>query len=1066
MKDSSFNSQQFQTTLIKYSLFFPALTSFISILVIMGWIFHVDLLTRIHSELATMKVNTALCFIFLSTSSLLSYQYFTHNRLHNSFSLWQLRIIKSIINVLIVIVIIIATLTIIEYLFNLNFGIDELFIKDIFYDSGGIQATKAVRGRMGLNTAFCFVVLAFIQLFFNLNLSFYFLCELFSLVVFFIALLAFLGLIDYDAYFNNIESYTDMALHTSLNLMMLSISFLFRHPQRGLMKVISNDTVGGEIARSLLPIIIILSPVLCKLILIGYEQNFYTIAMGFNLLGISYIITFSIIVWKNAYVLDGIDVRRKWVEHILKQQWQQLTEKKEFLEKLNQQLEEEIAKREEVEIILKKRKAQYLAIIEDQTELICRFLPDGTILFVNQAYCKYYDIDKENIIGSKFHPVIYPKDLEKIEQMLDSLSLKNPVAIIEHRAIVKGEIRWMEWINRAIFDEENNFIEFQSVGRDIQEQKQAQIQIQQLNKQLQSLLDNAPLSISLFDEDGCYLDVNKAFSNKVNLPSEKIIGKTFEDLFPEYVCKIFRARLQSLKNNPRTLDIEDEVIINNQMKIFRSVLFPVFNENNIAQSFWAIAYDITEQKRTEISLRLKTQELNRFFYVAIDLLSIANLDGYFVRLNRQWEKTLGYSIKELEGAKFLDYIHPEDLEKTNEIISVLKNDQEKIDNFVNRYRCRDGSYRYIEWRSIRVNNLVYSAARDITERLKSEQILQQYERIVSVSNDAIALVSRDYIYKVVNPRYLDLHNKSYSEIINHHIAEILDPEAFVNIIKPKVELSLSGEIVQYEMWDNRDQQNPQYLSVTYSPCFEADKSISGIVVSIRNVTELKLIEQKIEASLKEKEVLLKEIHHRVKNNLQIIHSLLNLQSRSINDPSTAMKLQESQSRIQSMALIHEHLYQSDNLSEINLSEYLKELINVLFSTYQINTLSIEMKVKVEKNFFLDIDSAVPCGLIINELISNVLKYAFNENEKGKLLIVITADDQENLVLTIADNGKGLPPNLDWEKSTTLGLKLVKNLVRQLRGNIILDREEGTKYIITLTRIKGSPKTERLVDEYN
>ncbi|MBL1211226.1 PAS domain S-box protein [Geminocystis sp. GBBB08] len=1052
---SYFNSKKFQLTLIKYSIFLPILTGFIAVLVIFGWIFHLDSLVRIYPQLATMKFNTASCFILLSIASLLSSKFCFFEGSNNTVSLSQNKVIKSIINFLMVLVLIIAVLTLIEYLFNFNIGIDELFIKDTFENTNGIGAIKILKGRMGLNTAICLLILALIQLSLNFPRPNYCSIQLFSLVVFFIALLAFLGLIYNGAYFTNVESYVNMTLSTALNLIMFSLSILFRYPQFGIMKIIVKDTYGGAIARSLLPMIIILSPFLCGLVLIGYQQNLYSIAMGFNLLAITYIITFSFIIWQNSSILDGIDFKRKQAEDLLKKKQQELIKQNESLEILNQQLQKEIIKRQEIEIILRESEAQYLAIIEDQTELICRFLPSGIMLFVNQAYCNYYGIDREKVIGNKYQPVIYSPDLDKIQQMLDSLCLENPVATIEHRAIVQGEIRWMEWTNRAIFDQEGNFIEFQSVGRDIHDRQQAEIKIQQLNEQLQSLLDNAPLSISLFNSKGKYLQVNKTLSQKLNLPSEEIIGKTFQDLFPPSVYNIFQSRLDILKNTLKSIDVEDQIIINNQTKIFRTILFPVLKENNTDQIFWAIAYDITEQKRIEASLRAKTEELDRFFSVAIDLLSISNLEGDFLRVNSQWQKTFDYTIQELEGMRLLNYVHPEDLEKTNIAISTLKNN-EPINNFVNRYRCRDGSYRDLEWRSVRVDNLIYSAARDITNRLQVENQLRNYEKIVAGTSDAIALIDKNYIYQVVNEKYLYLHQKSLSEVINHPITDILDPELFANIFKTKVDQCLSGKTINFEIWYDHPITKNQYLSITYSPSYQLDHNISGIVVSIRDITQVKIIEQQIQASLHEKEVLLKEIHHRVKNNLQIIHSLLNLQSRSINNPSISIKFQESQTRIQSMALIHEHLYQSNNFSEINLSEYINELINILFSTYQINTLSIEYQVKVEQNFFLDIDSAVPCGLIINELISNVLKYAFNKNQKGKLFVGITADKENNLVLTVADNGKGLPPDLNWEKSPTLGLKLVKNLIRQLRGNIVLDREEGTKYTITLTSIKGSP----------
>lgn len=212
------------------------------------------------------------------------------------------------------------------------------------------------------------------------------------------------------------------------------------------------------------------------------------------------------------------------------------------------------------------------------------------------------------------------------------------------------------------------------------------------------------------------------------------------------------------------------------------------------------------------------------------------------------------------------------------------------------------------------------------------------------------------------------------------------------------------------------------------------------------ITERKQAEEQIKASLKEKEVLLKEIHHRVKNNLQIISSLLKLQSRSIKDVQTLSMFNESQSRIRTMALIHENLYQSDDLSSINFTEYIHKLTANLFRSYEINS-NINLNMNIE-DIFLEIDTAVPCGLIINELISNSLKYAFPNNKIGEIRIDFYKDQKHNLNLIVGDNGVGFSQDVDWENLSTLGLQLVSNLVEQLDGTFLLNKESGTEFKIT------------------
>jgi PAS domain S-box-containing protein len=206
--------------------------------------------------------------------------------------------------------------------------------------------------------------------------------------------------------------------------------------------------------------------------------------------------------------------------------------------------------------------------------------------------------------------------------------------------------------------------------------------------------------------------------------------------------------------------------------------------------------------------------------------------------------------------------------------------------------------------------------------------------------------------------------------------------------------------------------------------------------------------EKIETSLKEKEVLLKEIHHRVKNNLQIISSLLNLQSGYIKDKESIEIFKESQNRVRSMALIHEKLYQSKDMSQIDFSGYVSELVSNLFSSYSLNSVLITLHQDIH-NIMLEIDLAINLGLIINELVSNAFKHAFSKGRKGNLYIIIKKDKQK-YELIIQDDGVGFPPNIDFRKTESLGLQLIITLVEQIGGEIFLFSDKGTKFLINFT----------------
>ncbi|MCJ7811937.1 ATP-binding protein [bacterium] len=215
----------------------------------------------------------------------------------------------------------------------------------------------------------------------------------------------------------------------------------------------------------------------------------------------------------------------------------------------------------------------------------------------------------------------------------------------------------------------------------------------------------------------------------------------------------------------------------------------------------------------------------------------------------------------------------------------------------------------------------------------------------------------------------------------------------------------------------------------------------------KELTERLKVEELIKASLKEKDVLLKEIHHRVKNNLQVICSLLYLQSKNAKDEQALEMFKESENRIKSMALIHEELYQSENIVRIDLADYIQRLTSHLSNSYGIKMGIIDISLQIDK-VSLSIDKAIPCGLIINELVSNSLKYGFPNEAKGKISVVLISENENHVTLTVKDNGVGLPTGFDFQNTDTLGLQLVNTLTRQLKGHIDLNSNHGTTFKIT------------------
>ncbi|MHC1743913.1 MAG: histidine kinase dimerization/phosphoacceptor domain -containing protein [Syntrophobacteraceae bacterium] len=216
-----------------------------------------------------------------------------------------------------------------------------------------------------------------------------------------------------------------------------------------------------------------------------------------------------------------------------------------------------------------------------------------------------------------------------------------------------------------------------------------------------------------------------------------------------------------------------------------------------------------------------------------------------------------------------------------------------------------------------------------------------------------------------------------------------------------------------------------------------------VVVIVRDTTERRALEDRLRSALDEKETLLREIHHRVKNNMQIISSLLTLQSCNTSHEKTRTLLRESQNRILAMAMIHERLYKSEGIQQLDFREYVTDLAREVLGSFGRQADNVSMNIEID-DITLGMDAAIPCGLIIIELISNALKHAFPENRQGKVLVSLHGDGNRGLRLTVSDNGIGIPEDLDIDHLKSLGLKLVRDLARyQLRGALELSSDRGT-----------------------
>jgi two-component sensor histidine kinase/DNA-binding response OmpR family regulator len=237
-----------------------------------------------------------------------------------------------------------------------------------------------------------------------------------------------------------------------------------------------------------------------------------------------------------------------------------------------------------------------------------------------------------------------------------------------------------------------------------------------------------------------------------------------------------------------------------------------------------------------------------------------------------------------------------------------------------------------------------------------------------------------------------------------------------------------------------------------TPVRDSQGRITRLLGTVQDITERKRNEEMIRAALREKEVLLREIHHRVKNNMQIISSLLHLQEAFITDPRTLEIFKNTNRRIRAMALVHEKLYSSQDLSRIEFSEYISNLVVHLFQSHEVDSKLIRFLPHMEK-VSLDINTAIPCSLIITELVSNALKHAFPAGSSGELCVELSKSEDETITIIVRDNGIGIPEQLDILGTNTLGMQIITTLVGQLEGSLKLAREKGTAITVAFKEPK-------------
>ncbi|MBI5687994.1 MAG: PAS domain S-box protein [Verrucomicrobia bacterium] len=355
--------------------------------------------------------------------------------------------------------------------------------------------------------------------------------------------------------------------------------------------------------------------------------------------------------------------------------------------------------------------------------------------------------------------------------------------------------------------------------------------------------------------------------------------------------------------------------------------------------------------------------------------------------------------------------------------------------------------------------LVSAAVRDVTERRRIQQALRESEQRFRVLVHGV----KDYAIYMLDPEGRVMNWTEAAEATTGYQTEEIVGQDFSRFFtpedrergKPAEALRGAAEAGRWEeeSWRVRKDGSRLYVSTVLTALHDEQGRLTGFATVTRDITERKRVEEmkrkeeQMAEALRREVLLRREIHHRVKNSLQIVSSLLFLHAQSIGDPRLEEILNESRSRVTSIALIHEKLYRAGNATKIDFADYIQDLVRDVFQALRINRAMIAPRIETQP-VLVGVDVAVPCGLIVTELVSNALRHAFPGARTGEVAVELHPNGHDTLTLRVSDNGQGMPKDFDWQHTRTLGLQLVNDLARQLDGNIKFESGPGTAVTIT------------------
>ncbi|MFC1508988.1 PAS domain S-box protein [Candidatus Omnitrophota bacterium] len=704
----------------------------------------------------------------------------------------------------------------------------------------------------------------------------------------------------------------------------------------------------------------------------------------------------------------------------------------------------DITHRIQTESALLQSEKRYKDFVESTEEIIMTLSASGELLSINKKAADLLGYTHDQIIGKNISE-IFPEDIaqEQIKSVNTVFETGVTVNNIERKIPTKTGYIWGS-ISLTPVMEGDTIICVLGKVRNITLQKEAEDKLIESEERFRTIIENTHAGYFFIDRQGCFRAVNDAWLHMHKYDSaDEIIGNHFSTTQVEHDMEKAQKNVETLlEGSPVPSSEFSRKCRDGTIGYHTFTVQPVEKGGEIV-GLEGFLIDVTEKKKTVEELKWQTMLSDAFLEAlpCIAMLMKRNSREIIASNRKAREAGAVPGTKCHEALWSLESPHPwclaPELWESGESQHIETEDH--------------GIVWDAHWEPVDNEHFLHYAF-DITDRKKAEENLILLSSITQQIDDSFIVTDSDFNITYINNAAEKLFGYSLFELVGKP-PDMLNAELNAKKIQKDIYKTVSSGKIWQGTHKNRKKDGSTFLSeLKIAPLFNSQGDIFSYVSVQLDVTERIHTEEKIRASLEEKELLLREIHHRVKNNMQVISSLLTLQAGQIKNKEYFHIFHESINRIKTMSLIHTMLYQSESISKIKIKHYLPKLCYNLTSIYKADWRGIDINYKIS-DIILKIDTAIPCGLIINELISNSLKHAFPGDRKGSVNLSMRNVKGGRIRLTVSDNGVGLPENMVWKDVDSIGLHLVKILAEgQLQGDIdVKSSDKGTKFLITFER---------------